>query len=129
LAAHATLPWTGTALVLDADDHALSAATVVADGGQLWLQAGHDWPALNVRAWKGRLLDRVADRCIRQSRRDPRDSASAEQSLYEQLEDALTAAGQGRMVELLIQTTSWYQNLLVRPEEILTFCEGLVSQA
>jgi hypothetical protein len=128
-AAHATLPWTGTALVLDADDHALSAATVVADGGQLWLQAGHDWPVLSLRAWKTRLLDRVADRCIRQSRRDPRDSAPAEQSLYEQLEHALDNCGQGRTVELLVQTDRWYQNLLLRPEEFATFCEPLVTRA
>jgi hypothetical protein len=32
-------------------------------------------------------------------------------------------------VELLIQTTNWYQNLLVRPEEMLAFCERLVRQA
>jgi molecular chaperone DnaK (HSP70) len=129
LAAHATVPWTGTALVVDADDHALSAATVVADGGQLWLQGGHDWPALSLRTWKGRLLDRVADRCIRQSRRDPRDSASAEQSLYEQLEHALENSGQGKTVELLIQTERWYQNLLLRPEEFAGFCEPLVVRA
>ena len=46
----------------------------------------------------------VADRCIRQSRRDPRDSASAEQALYDQLEDALESAAKGKTVDLLSQT-------------------------
>jgi hypothetical protein len=122
-------PWSGIALVVDADDHALSVSTMNADGEQLCLGATQSWPQLSLRAWKSRLLDRVADRCIRQSRRDPRDSAPAEQSLYEQLEDALDGARQGRMVELLIQTTSWYQNLLLRPEELVAFCDRLVTQA
>ncbi len=86
------------------------------------------WPQLNLRAWKGCLLDMVADRCIRQSRRDPRDSALAEQSLYEQLEEALDRGQQGKMVELLIQTSNWYQNLLLRPEEMVAFCERLVRR-
>jgi hypothetical protein len=127
-AAYSAEPWTGMALVLDADDHAFSVATVVADGTQLSVQAAQSWPQLNRRAWKGRLLDQVADRCVRQSRRDPRDSASAEQSLYEQLEDALDRCAQGQVVELLIQTAHWYQNLLLRPEEIVTFCDRLVGR-
>jgi hypothetical protein len=121
-------PWAGTALVLDVDDHALIASTVIADGQQVWIHATQYWPHLSLRAWKGRLLDCVADRCIRQSRRDPRDSPAAEQSLYDQLEEALNLSGQGRIVELLIQTANWYQNLLVRPEEMLAFCDRLVRQ-
>ena len=50
-------------------------------------------------------------------------------SVTEQLDDALEAARQGRIVELFIQTTNWYQNLLARPEEMVTFCQRLVSQA
>jgi hypothetical protein len=127
LAAHAAEAWSGTAVVIDADDHALTASTVVADDEQLWIHATQSWPHFNLRAWKGRLLDKVSDRCIRQSRRDPRDSAAVEQSLYEQLERALGVGG--RTVELLIQTTNWYQNLLIQPEEMLAACDGLVRQA
>jgi molecular chaperone DnaK (HSP70) len=127
-AVYSAEPWTGLALVLDADDHAFSATTLVADGAQIAIQATQIWPQLNLHAWKARLLDRVADRCVRQSRRDPRDSATAEQSLYEQLEDALDLCAQGQVVELLIQTAHWYQNLLLRPEEILAFCERLVGR-
>jgi hypothetical protein len=127
LAAYSTEPWSGTALVLDADEHAFSATAVVADGQQLTMQIGEAWPQLNVRVWKGRLLDVVADRCVRQSRRDPRDSAPAEQSLYDQLEDALEASGRGKVIELLIQTPNWYQNLSLRPDEIAAVCSRLVN--
>jgi hypothetical protein len=128
VAAYSVQPWVGTALVLDIDDHALVASTVTADTDQLWVHATQKWPALNLRAWKGRILDAIADRCVRQSRRDPRDCASAEQSLYEQLEHALGRAREGKFVEVLIQTTHWYQNLILRPEEFAAFCERLVGQ-
>ena len=121
--AHTADPWSGLALVLDLDDHALTATMVLADLEQLCLRTSQCLPHLNLRAWKERLVNMVAERCIRQSRRDPRDSASAEQSLYDQLEDTLDASGQGRVVELLIQTPHWFQNLLLRPEEFRSACE------
>lgn len=128
LAAHALSPWQGSALMIDVDDHSLSAAGVVADGDQLWVQKIEHWPKLNLRAWKMRLLDAVADRCIRQSRRDPRDCPAAEQSLYDQIEPALVRAREGKIVELLVQTDSWYQNLLLPAKELIGFSSKLVAQ-
>jgi hypothetical protein len=122
-------PWSGVALLVDADDHALSASQIAADGEQLWVQTTQTWSHLNLRAWKERLLDRIADRCVHQSRRDPRDSAEAEQSLFDQLEVALDNSRQGKVAELLIQTAHWYQNLLLQPEEIVASCARLVRQA
>ncbi len=123
LAAYVSEPWSGLAVVIDADDHVLTATTVVADGTQVCVHGSQAWPHLSLRAWKARLLDMVAERCIRQSRRDPRDSAVTEQALYDQLEDAFDTAARGKMVELLIQTTHWYQNLFLRPEEVIGFCD------
>jgi hypothetical protein len=129
LAAHAEQPWREAALVLDADEHALTAAVVVAQEG--WARAAHvrSLPQLGRQVWKERLLAAVADRCIRQSRRDPRDSAQAEQALYEQLVSAVEAARDGRVAELVIETPHWYQNVLLRPEELAAFCAPLVRQA
>jgi hypothetical protein len=129
LAAYRAEPWSGLALVVDIDDHALTAATVIAADHQLTTDAAQAWPHLNLRVWKSRLIDAVADRCIRQSRRDPRDTPAAEQALYEQIEDALDTCGQGKPVEFLMQTTRWYQHLFLRPEEIAASCERLVRQA
>jgi hypothetical protein len=126
LAAHAEQAWTGTALVIDVDDHALTLSTVQVGGDQLLVPDTRILPRFNLRAWKERLLAAVADRCIRQSRRDPRDSAATEQTLYDDLEHVLDGCREGRPVELAIQTPRWYQNLILPPEDIVTFCTPLV---
>jgi hypothetical protein len=128
LASYRAEPWSGLALVVDVDDHALTAAAVIAGGDQLSVHGGQSWSHLSLRVWKGRLLDAVADRCIRQSRRDPRDCAPVEQELYEQIEEALDHCSEGRAAEFLMQTTHWYQHLVLRAEEITAFCERLVGQ-
>ncbi len=129
LTAYADQPWTGPAAVVEADDRALTWAVVHVVDDEMRLLDAHFLPHLGLRAWKDRLLDLAADRCVRQSRRDPRDSASAEQSLYEQLDSALDACLQGQPAELAIQTPQWYQHLILRPEELATWCAPLVRQA
>ncbi len=128
LTAYAEQPWSGLALVLDADEHALTLTTVNVAEEQAQVLDGQVMPHLNLRAWKEKLLDIVADHCVRQSRRDPRDSAVAEQSLYEQFDEALELCRQGQPAELVIHTGTWYQNLLWRPEELAGFCAPLVQQ-
>jgi hypothetical protein len=128
LTAYLAQPWSGVAMVVDADEHALTAAAIVADGDQLSVRATQSWSQLSLRIWKGRLVDAVADRCIRQSRRDPRDCAPAEQALYEQIEDALDFCAGEKAVEFLLQTNHWYQHILLRPEEFTAYCDRLVGQ-
>src|SRR5262249_8339806 len=92
LAAWSMKPWNGPAILLDVDDHALTAGVVIADETHLQVQAAKKWPQFSLRHWKERILDGIADRCVRQSRRDPRDSAQAEQSIYEQIDHGLSRA-------------------------------------
>ena len=47
------------------------------------------WPRFSLKAWKDRLLDAVDGVDLRLCRRDPRDSADAEQALFEQIDDCL----------------------------------------
>jgi hypothetical protein len=129
LAACGEQPWSRPALVVDADEHALTLAVVSLEAEQARVLTAHALPQLGLRVWKGRLLDAAADSCIRHSRRDPRDSAAAEQALYEQLDAAMDACRQGPLVEFLIQTAHWYQNLMLRSEEVVAFCSRLASQA
>lgn len=128
-AAHAEQPWSGLALLADVDDHALTWTALAVGDGQASILGERCLPHLNARAWKGLLIDAVADRCVRKSRRDPRDSAVAEQMLYAQLDDALAACRKGRTVEFVIQSAHWYQNLILRPEEVAACCASLVRQA
>src|SRR5437588_5367370 len=69
LAAHADQPWNGVALVADIDDHAFTWTAVFGDENEVRVLDTETLPHLSLRAWKDRLLNRIAERCIRQSRR------------------------------------------------------------
>jgi hypothetical protein len=129
--AHGQRPWQGLALLLDVDDHALSWTAVLVDDGACRARAlvVQSIPALNARAWKDRLLDGIADRCVQQSRRDPRASADAEQGLFDQLDHALEAYRHGKMIELIVQAGTWFQNLFLPPADLSALCGGMVRQA
>jgi hypothetical protein len=128
MAAHGEQPWDGSAFVLDVDDHALTWTAVLGEDGQARVLGRQVRTELNLRAWKNRLLNCLADRCVRQSRRDPRDSAEADQSLYDQLDALLAMSRSGRAFEVAVRTPTWYQNLTLQAEEMTAFCAGLVRQ-
>ncbi len=131
--ARANRPWYGTALILDADDHALVWSAIVVDETASTPQARivgeRTATSLGVRSWKERLLNGVADRCIRQSRRDPRATGLAEQMLYEQLDAAMEACRRGQLVEVVIQSESYYQDLILQPPEMEHYCAPLIREA
>jgi hypothetical protein len=129
LAAHEQLPWSGLALVADVDDHAFTWSLVAIDADQARLLASQPLPHLSLAAWLRRLLDQVANRCVRLTRRDPRESADAEQALYDQLLQALETRTGTDLAELAIQTDHWYQHLVLHPDELTAFCAPLVRQA
>jgi hypothetical protein len=132
-AAHCQNQWCGLALVLDVDEHALTWTALAADEPdsprQVRVVTVQPWPQLGLRHWKDRVLDGIADRCIRQSRRDPRESAVAEQGLYEQFDVAFDAAARGQSAELVIQSAHWYQSLVLPPADIALFCKRLLARA
>lgn len=129
LAAAAEHPWTGLALVLDADAHALTLSIVAIEGNAVRLVDGDVWPGLGVRVWKERLLNAVADHFIRQTRRDLRDCAPVEQTVYEQLDDVLEVCQRGQTADLAVHTEQWFQHLHLRPEDLASYCAPLLRQA
>jgi hypothetical protein len=82
-----------------------------------------------VRLWKERLIEAMADRCVRLCRRDPRDSADAEQALFDQIEPALDRVRAGQPVALTVRSAHWYQDLVHPPEEFEAFCAPLARPA
>ncbi len=118
LAAHAEQGWAGAALVIEVDEHALTVAHVAAVEGQAHLAEVRSVPRLGLRTWRGRLLNAIADRCILQSRRDPRECPEAEQSLFDQLASVWESCGHGRAVTVGLQAGSWYQNVVLQPEDV-----------
>jgi hypothetical protein len=118
-----------TALLVDADDHALTWTVLTAGGEQVRVLTTLTQPAAGVRIWLDRLIDSVSDRCIRLCRRDPRDSAAGEQGAYEQLDAGLDRLRPGQPVVLQIRTTQWYQEMTLAAEELERVCDPLARQA
>jgi hypothetical protein len=129
LAAHEHLPWSGLAVVLDLDGHALTWSAVAVRDDMVRLLHIHAVPHLSRGAWLGRLLDGVALRCVRLSRRDPRESAETEQTLFDQLAALLDTGLSGQPAEIVLQTPHWYQHLKVSPADLTAFCAPLAQRA
>jgi hypothetical protein len=119
----------GSVVVVDADEFALSATVVAVERDRARILGSACWPRFALKAWKDKLLDSVADRCVRLCRRDPRDSADAEQSLFEQLDDALVRAQAGQRVSLTVRTDRWFQDVILQPDELDTYCATLAKGA
>jgi hypothetical protein len=116
-------------LIVDVDDHALTGALVQCEANQARILGTAAQPRLNQHVWKDRILNALADRCVRTCRRDPRDSAAAEQTLYDQIDDALDRIRQGQKVTLNIRSTHWYQDMIQQTDDFDGYCAALVKQA
>jgi hypothetical protein len=127
--AHADRPLSGLVPVIDVDDHALTWSLLNFSEDKLQPLASKAFPTLGLRAWKSCLLDAIADTCVHHSRRDPRDTGSAEQLLYDQLDDVLALTAKDQMVEVVIRSTSWCQNLILQPQQVRTFSDALLQDA
>lgn len=114
-------------VVVDVDDNALSVAVVGVDYDEVRLVGLGVVDKLAINCWMDRLIDGISDRCVRICRRDPRDSAEAEQSLYEQLPQAIDFASRGYPSAFSLRTHHWYQDLTFRPEELFSFVAPLAK--
>jgi hypothetical protein len=128
LAAHDYLPWSGQAIVVDVDGHALTLSALAVSDDPVRVQHVHSVPRLGRSAWLGRLIDGAALRCIRLSRRDPRESAETEQALFDQLTALLDSRTGEGSIQLVLQTPHWYQHLKFSPEELSAVCAPLVQR-
>jgi hypothetical protein len=129
-AAHDRLPWLGRAIIVDVDGHALTLSAVAVECDRACLVASQSVPALGRNAWLSRLLDGVARRCVRQSRRDPRESAEAEQYLYDQLLSLIVSGpAVNRPAEFVLQTARWYQRLCLPAGEVAGLCAPLAAKS
>jgi len=114
------------ALIIDADDAAMTGSLIRIGPRQVTLLASSVWPRCGVKFWMDRLVDHLSDRCVRVCRRDPRDSAEAEQSLYEQIDAALDPLRTGQHATLSVRAAHWYQDITVQAEDLDAACLGLI---
>lgn len=129
LAAHRERPWSDLAILVDVDSRALSWNAIHVEHGEARILESSILAELGETTWKDRILSLIADRCVRQCRRDPRDSAEAEQILFDQVEKAFHACIENRRAEISLQTGSWFQEMNLLPEQILGCCSRLVQRA
>jgi hypothetical protein len=125
LAARAERPWSGTALLIDLDDHALWVSVLQESEREARLLETYLYPELGLARWKMRLLNALADCCILQSRRDPRAFSTAEQSLYLQLDAIMASCVQNHSANVVFQAGQWHQHMVLPPDDTESFCEGL----
>jgi hypothetical protein len=128
-AAQEQLPFKGVAVVVDLDSHALTFSAIAVDAHRMRFMDVLSAPQLAEHVWLVRLLNGVANRCIRRTRRDPRELAETEQDLYDQLTNVLQPDPGDKLIELVLQTPHWYQNLMLHPNDLKVLCEPLVQQA
>jgi hypothetical protein len=119
----------GTVLIFDVDDHALSASLVTVAANEVKLVGGAAWPQASLKLWKDRLIDGISDRCVRVCRRDPRDSAEAEQHIYDQLDAAMDAARQGQKFTMSLRCEHWYQDLVQSPDDLERISQPMLYTA
>jgi hypothetical protein len=118
-----------TIVVIDADEYAMTANVVRLMENEVRTISSAMYPRLGVRLWRERLLDALADRCVRQCRRDPRDNSETEQMLFDQIEDAVDRARTGQKVSLSVRSTHWYQDLVLSPVDLDACTAALCRQA
>ena len=131
LGAHraSTLGGPATVLFVDADEFALSGTVLQVGPAEVRILGSGFWPPISLRIWKNRLLDGMADHCVRICRRDPRDSAEAEQMMYDQLDTLMEQTRTGQRATMLIRGEHWFQDLAHQPEQVEAYCLGLVKAA
>src|SRR5262249_49849111 len=78
--------------------------------------------------WLRKLLDGVAHRCVRQSRRDPRESGETDQSVFEQL-SRLIEGPTPTLAQLRVQGPGWYHHMTLPGEDLVAFVAPLLRQA
>ena len=120
---------TTTVLIIDVDDHALTAGIVRITADEVRMLSSACFPRLGGKVWRERLLDTLSDRCVRLCRRDPRDNADTEQMLFDQLEETIDRARTGQRVSISVRSANWYQDLIHAPADLEAFCSPLSRQA
>jgi hypothetical protein len=126
-AAKIEMGFRGDWTTLEMDEHGLSCSRGKTSEMEMQLSHHSLAPGLGVRQAKEEILNGIAELCVRQSRRDFRDSGSAEQDLYDQLDDVLEAATREEMIEVVIRTSHWCQNLILEPAKVQAMAKTLTD--
>jgi hypothetical protein len=115
-------------LMIDVDGHALTWSILQREGDELRLRLVRPSTHLGRGAWLRKLMDGVAARCVRQSRRDPRESPETDQSSYDQLAQLIDEP-LPPVARLRLQGAGWYHHLSVAREDLVAITAPVLRQA
>jgi hypothetical protein len=127
IAAREHLPWTGVVLVLDIDGHALTWSAVGVEGNQATLLGQECIAVWSRNFWLSHLLNGIAERCIRQTRIDPRDPADMEQHVFEQLLSLLEHPPSAHAVAIELRYGHPPQRIQVTGADLIESCAPLAQ--
>jgi len=129
LANHKEQAWHHVGIVVDVDDYAMTCTVLRPGDAELCCLGQQTLPMLGQRLWRERLLGRIADSCVRNCRRDPRDNPEADQHLFNQLDQVLLAAANNQPAVVRLAGFQWLQTLTLTPAEMAAACAQLAHQA
>ncbi len=115
-------------LVVDVDGHALTWSVAQREENELRLRLVQPSPHLGRGQWLRKLMDGVAHRCVRQSRRDPRASGDTDQAVHDQLCRLLEGPAPP-LAQLRVQGPGWYHHMGLPAEDLVAFVAPLLRQA
>ncbi len=128
LSAYAEHPWTGSAILLDLDEHMFWLSLLKTEEGNAEILDTFGYEHLGLRHWHQKVLDGLADHCIQHTRRDPRDCPAAEQALYMQLQPIMEQCVYGHVANVTFRTRDQFHHFVLLPEHTLGFCKSLTQE-
>ncbi|MFT3882614.1 MAG: hypothetical protein QM703_23545 [Gemmatales bacterium] len=117
-------------VTIDVDSHAatVSHTRVQSRSGSLQLEQVQSLADLALPIWCERIAAQVANRCMRDSRRDPRAQSDTDQQLYDQILEKLYDWSSHQDARIELKHGDWQSEVLVPVDEVLSVCAPLAQR-
>lgn len=117
-------------VTIDVDSHAaiVSHTRLQSRTGSLQLDQSQTLTDCALPIWCERIAAQVANRCMRDSRRDPRAHPETDQQLHEQILDKLYDWASHQDARIELKHRDWQSDVLVPVDEVLSVCAPLAQR-
>lgn len=117
-------------ITIDVDSHAaiISHTRVQSRTGSLQLEQTQVLTDFALPIWCERIAAQVANRCLRDHRRDPRAHAETDQQLHDQILDKLYDWASHQSARIELKHRDWQSDVLVPVDEVLAVCSPLAQR-
>jgi len=117
-------------ITIDVDSHAamISHTRVQSRSGSLQLEQTQVLTDIALPIWCERIAAQVANRCLRDSRRDPRAHAETDQQLHDQILIRLYDWASHQDARIELKHGDWQSEVLVPVDEVMSVCAPLAQR-